>query len=132
MCRPTKYRCASALFESHGAEATEEIFRISIAAEWCCLAGAVARQPGVNLANTGKRRIFFIYYPPLSLLVRAGSLPFGSERVSTSRDISPWAVLDVTYSYLGTSQPRFSHAIVRERKAHRGAVKRESRAIRNK
>ncbi|KAG5867908.1 hypothetical protein JTB14_002806 [Gonioctena quinquepunctata] len=51
---------------------TEEIFRISIRSSL-----AVARQPGVNLANTGKRRIFFYLLSSI--------IPFGSARFVARR-----------------------------------------------
>lgn len=53
------------------ATATEEIFRISIGVPGCCPA------TGVNLANTGKRRIFFYL---LSSIIPFGSVAFGSHR----------------------------------------------------
>lgn len=46
---------------------------------------AVARQRESIWPTQGKEGYFFIYYPPLSLLGRAGSAAFGGRRPSVDR-----------------------------------------------
>lgn len=78
------YRCASALFQSQPEPPLRKssVYRSRVSA-WL----AVARQPGVNLANTGKRRIFFYLLSSI--------IPFGSGRVGSfrrrHRGVGDWA-----------------------------------------